>query len=81
MRVNNRDLTGATPARSGQARKTGKVGPASTLGTLSRIVSAFGFERSNRVHTHAAQYRSGSYHPASAATARGMVSEALLGDG
>ena len=81
MRVNNRNRTDATPAESGRAQKTGNVELSSTLGTLSRIISAFGFERSNRLHTHAVQYQSGSYHPDSAATARGMVSEALLGEG
>jgi hypothetical protein len=81
MRVNNRNLTGATPAESGRAQKTGKVELSSALETLSRAISTFGSERCNRVQTHAAQYRSGSYHPDSAAVARGIVSDALLGDG
>ena len=75
MKVNNRNLTGAT------AETEKAVEPSSTLGTLSRIISAFGFERSNHVQARAAQVQSGSYHPDSAATARGMVSEALLADG
>ena len=61
---------------------TGKTGDrvelSSTLETLSRAMSAFGSERANRVQALAAQYQSGSYHADSAATARGMVSEALL---
>jgi len=81
MRVNNRNRTDATPAESGRAQKTGNVELSSTMGTLSRIISAFGFERSNHVQARAAQVQSGSYHPDSAATARGMVSEALLADG
>jgi flagellar biosynthesis anti-sigma factor FlgM len=101
MRINDRNLTGATPAESGRAQETEKpnrnqgagtgtaatdktgdrVELSSTLETLSRALSAFGFERSNRVQALEAQYQSGSYHPDSAAIARGMVSEALLAEG
>jgi hypothetical protein len=56
----------------------GRVEPSSTLGALSRAMSAFGSERANRVQALAAQYRSGGYCPDSAATAHGMVTEALL---
>ena len=55
-----------------------RVELSSTLETLARAMSAFGSERANRVQVLAAQYQSGSYHADSAATARGMVSEALL---
>ena len=58
-----------------------RVELSSTLETLSRAMSAFGSERANRVQALAAQYQSGSYHADSAATARGMVSEALLAEG
>jgi hypothetical protein len=98
MRVDDRNLTGATPAESGRAQgteksnrnqavptgtaATGETGDrvelSSTLETLSRAMSAFGSERANRVQALAAQYRSGSHHANSAATAGGMVSEALL---
>jgi anti-sigma28 factor (negative regulator of flagellin synthesis) len=98
MRVDNRNLTGAAPARSGRAPETEKsnrnqavqtataatgqtgdrVELSSTLETLSRIMSAFGSERANRVPALAAQYENGSYYADSAATAGGMVSEALL---
>ena len=101
MRVNDRSLTGATPAESGRAHETGKssrnqevrdgtaaatgngdrVELSSTLETLSRAMSAFGSERANRVQALAAQYQSGSYHADSVATARGILSEALLTDG
>ena len=68
-------------ARTGTA-VTGKIGDrvelSSIAETLARAMSAFGSERANRVPALAAQYRSGSYHADSAATARGMVSEALL---
>lgn len=61
--------------------KTGdRVELSSTLATLSRALSASGSERANRVQALAAQYQSGNYHPSSAATASGMVSEALLAE-
>jgi anti-sigma28 factor (negative regulator of flagellin synthesis) len=98
MRVDNRNLTSATPTVSRRAQETEKSGRnqgvrtgtaatdktgdrvelSSTLEALSRAMSAFGAERANRVQALAAQYQSGSYHADSAATARGMVSEALL---
>jgi len=53
----------------------------SALETLSRALWASGTERTNRVQALAALYQSGNYHPDSAATARGMVSEALLAEG
>ena len=55
-----------------------RVELSSTLETLSRAMSAYRSERSHRVQALAGQFQSGSYHPDSAATARGMVSEALL---
>ena len=100
MRVNERILTGTTPAESGRTQETQnpnrsqgtRTGTAptdksgdhvelsSTLETLSRAISAYGSERSSRVQALAAQYRSGTFQPDSAATARGMVSEALLAE-
>ncbi len=100
MRVNDRNLTGLSPAEAGRAQETqklnrnegGRTGTAatdktgdsvelsSTLETLSRAMSANASERASRVHALAAQYQSGSYHADSAATARGMVSEALLAE-
>ena len=101
MRINDRNLTGATPAESGRAQEaqkpnrnqgvqtetptTDKAGDrvelSSTLEALSRAISAFGAERSNRVQLHAVQYQRGTFHPDSEATARGIVSEALLAGG
>jgi anti-sigma28 factor (negative regulator of flagellin synthesis) len=98
MRVDDRSLTGAAPARSGRAQETqnsnrhqaiqigtaatGQTGDrvelSSTLETLSRVMSAFRSQRADRVPALAAQYESGSYYADSAATAGGMVSEALL---
>jgi anti-sigma28 factor (negative regulator of flagellin synthesis) len=54
-----------------------RVELSSTLETLSRIMSAFGSERANRVPALAEQYQNGSYYADSAATAGSMVSEAL----
>jgi anti-sigma28 factor (negative regulator of flagellin synthesis) len=101
MTINDRNLTGTTPAEAGRSQETQKsnrnqgvrtgtaasdktgdrVELSSTLATLSRAISAFGSERANRVQALTGQYQSGSYHPDSAATARGMVSEALLAEG
>src|SRR5271157_3987575 len=61
--------------------KTGdRVELSSTLEALSRALSANGSERSSHVQALAGQYQSGNYHADSAATARGMVSEALLAE-
>ena len=101
MTVDNRKLTGTTPAESGRIQETqtqnrhqetriatpatDKTGDhvefSSTLGALSRVMAAHGSERANRVAALTAQYQSGNFHPDSAATARGMVSEAFLADG
>jgi len=100
MRIDDRHLTGASPATSGRTYGTQKpnhgqsfqtetatgqsgdrVELSSTLESLSRAISAFGSERANRVELHAVQYQSGNYRPDSEATARGLVSEALLAEG
>jgi anti-sigma28 factor (negative regulator of flagellin synthesis) len=101
MTVNDRNLTGTTPAEPGQVQETRKPnrsqgvreGTAATgkpgdrvefsnaLAALSRAMSAIGSERANRVQALTGQYQRGSYHPDSAATARSMVSEALLAEG
>jgi anti-sigma28 factor (negative regulator of flagellin synthesis) len=75
----NRNESGRTGTAA--TDKTGdRVELSSTLETLSRAMSANGSERTSRVQALAAQYQSGNYHPDSAATARGMVSEALLAE-
>jgi anti-sigma28 factor (negative regulator of flagellin synthesis) len=66
----------------GQASRTGGAGSDSVqlsgaLGKLSQTLSSFHQDRANRVQALAAQYQSGNYRPDSAATSRGMVSEAL----
>ena len=68
-------------SEAGAADKTGdRVELSSTLATLSRALSANGSERSTHVQALAAQYQSGNYQADSLATARGMVSEALLAE-
>jgi len=77
-------------ALAGQAaaRKTGgaagtddRVEFSSSLGRLSKALSAYGSARSSRVQALAAQYQAGTYRPDAAATARGMVSDAVAGAG
>ena len=48
-----------------------------TLGRLSRAMSAFDADHGSRVQTLSAQYQSGNYTANSAATSRGIISEAL----
>ena len=47
------------------------------LDQLARAISAYGTDRSSRVQSLAALYRSGGYQPDSAATSRTLVTEAL----
>ncbi len=47
------------------------------LGRLSRTLATYDTGRASRVQALAAQYQGGTYRPDSAATSRGMVSEAL----
>jgi anti-sigma28 factor (negative regulator of flagellin synthesis) len=47
------------------------------LGRLSRTLSTYDNSRASRVQALAAQYQSGNYRPDSAATSRGMLSEAV----
>jgi len=95
MRVDPRNRTSAPVAESGKFNRnpavqtatapSGKNGDrvvlSSTLETLARAIAVFGSERAGRVPALAAQYRSGSHHADSAATAGRMVSEALLAEG
>ena len=53
----------------------------STLGRLSKAISAYGNSRSSRIEALAAQYQNGAYRPDSAATAKGMVAEAVAAAG
>ena len=69
---------------SGASRSGGsgdRVEFSSTLTSVSKALSSFGADRSEKVQALAAQYQSGNYHPDSLATAKGMVSEALSAGG
>jgi hypothetical protein len=66
--------------RSGSGTAGGggdQVELSSTLGSLSKAMSAYGSDRGSRVAELTAQYSSGSYQPNSLATSRGVISEAL----
>jgi hypothetical protein len=72
--------------RSGNGRSAGSVSDggdsvefSGTLGRLSRTLSSSSSDRASRVQALAAQYQSGTYRSDSAATSRGIVSEALSG--
>ena len=48
-----------------------------TLARISRAVSSFGADRSEKVAQLTRQYQSGNYQPDSVKTSQGMVAEAL----
>jgi flagellar biosynthesis anti-sigma factor FlgM len=50
-----------------------------SLGRLSQALSAQASARSSRIQALAAQYQNGTYQPDAAATAKGLVSEAVSG--
>jgi hypothetical protein len=93
MKVYDRGLTAAETGHTQDVQKltsgAGKSGVKSddasgdrvefsgTLGRLSRTISAYESARGSRVQALAAQYQSGNYRPDSAATSRGMLTEAL----
>jgi len=79
METQNSNRNPAVQIGTAATDQTGdRVELSSTLETLSRVMSTFGSERTNRVPALVAQYQNGSYYADSAATAGGMVSEALL---
>lgn len=81
--------TGRTPETQKSGRdstgRSGAVGSAdgdrvelsSTLGRLSQAIATHTTQRAQRVQALAAEYQSGRYRPNSAATSRGLISEAL----
>jgi len=75
-------LTQAGNSRAGGAGGSDdRVEFSSTLGSLSKALSAYGSDRASRVAALAAQYQSGTYRADAAATSRGIVSEALAAGG
>jgi hypothetical protein len=69
--------TDKTPARGGVDGSSDRVEFSGTLSRLSRALTTFESSRASRIQTLAAEYQKGSYKPDSAATSKGMVSEAL----
>jgi anti-sigma28 factor (negative regulator of flagellin synthesis) len=68
--------TGKSSTRGGDASGD-RVEFSGNLGMLSRTLSTYDTSRASRVQALAAQFQSGNYRPDSAATSRGMISEAL----
>ncbi len=58
-------------------KNSDRVEFSSTLGKLSRAISAQDFSRAAHVEALAAQFQSGKYQPNALGASRGMVSEAL----
>jgi anti-sigma28 factor (negative regulator of flagellin synthesis) len=71
--------TGKTTSqiRSGLDGSNDRVEFSGTLSQLSRALSAFESSRATRIQSLAAEYRSGNYKPDSAATSKGLVTEAM----
>jgi len=69
--------TSKSPTSSGIDGSNDRVEFSGTLSRLSRALSTFDSSRANRVKHLAAQYQSGSYRPDSAATSKGIVTEAI----
>jgi hypothetical protein len=68
-----------TPAASGDSGGD-RVELSSTLGRLSQALSSFSSQRASRVQALTADYQTGRLQADSAATSRGVVSEALAAD-
>jgi hypothetical protein len=77
----NRAGTGKAPTRgvngSGVHGINDSVEFSGTLSRLSRTLTTFESTRASRVQTLAVQYQRGNYRPDSAATSKGLVSEAI----
>jgi anti-sigma28 factor (negative regulator of flagellin synthesis) len=72
----SRTGTGKPPARGGDGSNDSVVF-SGTLSRLSHTLSTFESTRASQVKALTAQYQSGNYRPDSAATAKGLVSEAI----
>ena len=81
-RVPETQRSGASAASRGSVQVEGgddHVELSSSLGALSRAVSADQTNRASRIQALTAQVRSGEYRPDARAVSRGMISEALAG--
>jgi hypothetical protein len=68
--------TGKSPTR-GTDGSNDSVEFSGTLSRLSRTLTTFNSTQASRVQALAAEYQSGNYRPDSAATSKGLVSEAI----
>jgi hypothetical protein len=73
----SRTGTGKSATSSGVGGSPDRVEFSGTLGRLSRALSTFDSSRASKVQALAVEYQSGNYKPDSAATSRGLVTEAL----
>jgi len=74
------DRTGASHAtRTSTGGDGDRVEFSGTLGRLSNALSTDDSGRTAKVQQLAAQYQAGAYQPNAAGTARGLVSEAMVG--
>jgi hypothetical protein len=71
----NRAGTGKSPR--GVDGSNDSVEFSGTLSRLSRTLTTFETTQASRVQVLAVQYQSGNYRPDSAATSKGLVSEAM----
>ena len=69
--------TDKSPTRGGVDGSNDRVEFSGTMSRLSRALGAFESTRASRVQALATEYQSGKYRPDSAATSKGLVSEAL----
>lgn len=74
----NLSRAGTTASRSsGVSAINDRVEFSGTMSRLSRTLATFDTSRADKVQALATEYQSGNYTPDSAATSRGMVTEAL----
>jgi anti-sigma28 factor (negative regulator of flagellin synthesis) len=69
--------TDTSPARGGVDGSNDRVEFSGTMSRLSRAMATFESTRANRVQALSIEYQSGKYKPDPAATAKGVVSEAM----
>jgi anti-sigma28 factor (negative regulator of flagellin synthesis) len=75
QRSSKQDAVQSTSGSEGGAGD--QVELSSTLGSLSRAMSAYGSNRNDRIDEIATQYRDGTYQPNPVGTSQGLISEAL----
>jgi anti-sigma28 factor (negative regulator of flagellin synthesis) len=64
-------------SRTAAANSSGdRVELSGTMARISRAVSSYSADRSNKVQALAQQYRGGNYRPDSVKTSQGMIAEA-----